>query len=994
MEICMRRTGPLATASALFLVSLFARSAAGQAPPPNPGSSLGTQIAEHEQKLTTARSTKDLRNQVVEMNTLCNLYRQIGESQKGLDDCNQALAMETAANNKQGMALTQNIIGRIYIDLGQEQKALDIFNQIMPVWRETNSVMGQASTLTNMGMVFSNLGQKQKALDTYNQALPMWRQAGNKDGEATTLDNIGRVYSDLGQNQDALDNLNKSLPLWQQAGNRAGEALTTTNLGKVYADLGQKQQALDAYKRAVAEWREVGNRQGEALALDDIGRVYSDLAQRQQALDYFNQALPLYRAVGSKTGEALALNDIGRVYADLAQAQRALDFYNQALPLWQQAQNRRGEAQTLGNLSRTYLAMGNKTQALTFDTQSVAAWRDVGDRRGEAFALNIQGRLYSELGQHDQAAPAELAALSLATAAGDPIIEGGIETSLMLDFRALNRPEEAIFFGKEAVNNFQKIRQNIAGLDEDLQSGFTQSKSQTYRELAEILVQQGRLSEAEDILDLLKEQELREIVRGADDAQAKVEPVALTDAQKKAESDLATPEQASLALTDVSIQYAVLAAKAGRTPQETAQMNTLEMKIEAQNADVSDFFKKTLYPELAQRAGAANANAILNSDKSDVSRLQNTLAQLGPHVIGIRLLLGEQSAYVILVTAQGRTKFELKATPAELRRKVLQVRDDLRNPSSDPKPHLAELYAMVVSPFEAELAALEKTAPDKDHVPTLLWSLDGVMRYLPMPALYDGQHYLLERFNNILFTPESYGHMSVPAGSNSPALRVLAMGLSKSYGGLPALPGVLPELDSVAHDPSVPDSHGPMDGVLLPNEQFTFAAMEKELGAGSTFPVVHIASHFVMEAGSGDEPYLMLGGNANGDSQGYQLTLSKLDDSPISFHGTHLLTLSACSTAKGDVAEDGEEVDSLAMIAQQKDAEAVMATLWDVNDASTSRIMSDFYARWVKNPADGKAEALRQAQLAMLHGPAASGSTANYPHPYYWAPFVLSGNYQ
>ena len=54
----------------------------------------------------------------------------------------------------------------------------------------------------------------------------------------------------------------------------------------------------------------------------------------------------------------------------------------------------------------------------------------------------------------------------------------------------------------------------------------------------------------------------------------------------------------------------------------------------------------------------------------------------------------------------------------------------------------------------------------------------------------------------------------------------LAMGLSKSYGGLPALPGVFPELDAVVHDPSVPDSHGPMAGKLLPDEQFTSAALK------------------------------------------------------------------------------------------------------------------------------------------------------------------------
>jgi len=289
----------------------------------------------------------------------------------------------------------------------------------------------------------------------------------------------------------------------------------------------------------------------------------------------------------------------------------------------------------------------------------------------------------------------------------------------------------------------------------------------------------------------------------------------------------------------------------------------------------------------------------------------------------------------------------------------------------------------------------------EDRVPTLLWSLDGVLRYLPMAALYDGKHYMAERFNNVLFTPESYGHMTA---ASSPGLRVLAMGLTKSYGGLPALPGVMPELEAVVRDPAVPQSHGPMEGKLLPDEQFTLAALKTQLG--SSFPVVHIASHFVLESGSGEEPYLMLGGENVGGAEGYALTLSKMEDSTISFRGTQLLTLSACSTAKGDAAKDGLEMDSLGMIAQQKDAAAVLATLWDVNDASTSRLMSDFYARWVKLPAAGKAEALRQAQLAFLHGSGATSKaergskieqephTASYAHPFYWAPFVLIGNFQ
>jgi CHAT domain-containing protein len=216
----------------------------------------------------------------------------------------------------------------------------------------------------------------------------------------------------------------------------------------------------------------------------------------------------------------------------------------------------------------------------------------------------------------------------------------------------------------------------------------------------------------------------------------------------------------------------------------------------------------------------------------------------------------------------------------------------------------------------------------------------------------------------------------------------------------------------VVRDPAVPASHGPLQGRLLPDEQFTLAALKEELGSGKGFAVVHIASHFVVETDSDKEPYLMLGGDTASDSAGYALTLSKLEDSTVSFEGTQLLTLSACSTARGEAAQNGMEMDSLGMLAQRKDAAAVLATVWDVNDASTSRLMGDFYARWMNDPKDGKAEALREAQLALLHGGSAEGQTGrargfdldeeapaahlanDYSHPYYWAPFVLVGNFQ
>ncbi len=970
--------------------------------------SLHTLIAQHEQALADARGAHNIRNEATELNLLANFYREAGDPQKGLDYCAQALSIETSKGQQ---AQSKNVEGRILTDLGQEQKALDLFTEILPVWQQINNQLGEASTLNNMGRVYNDLGQRDKALDALNRALPMWRKLDNRAGEASTLDNLGRCYSDMGRSQEALDNLNQALPLWRAVGEIGGEAQTLNNLGRTYTNLGEKEKALESYQAAVPLWRELGHPEGLAASLNAVGRVYDDLGQKQQGLDYYNQALPLWREVGNRSGVALALYDIGRVHYELGEPDKSLDFYNQALDIWRETQDHRGVAAALNHIARAYDALGQRDKALDLDYQALAAWRDVQDQRGEAFALASIGRVLADQGKLEQALPQKLAALSLAKAAGDPDLEGGIEASLMMDFRGQHRLEEAIFFGTEAVNNYQLMRRNIKGLDQSLQEQFAQTRSGTYRTLAELLVEANRLGEAEHVLDLLKEQELEEVVIGAaDHSDPHAATLTMTHAEEQVETDLAAREQAAVALSDLSAQYARLTVKTSRTPAETAQMTALEAKIEAGNGEVSDFFRKTLYPELAQNAGTQAANAVLSEQKSEVSRLQNTLADLGPRVIGIRLLLGDEHAYVIVVTPQSRRKFELKATPAQLNDEVQQLRNDLRSPSSDPKAHLTEMYSIVVAPLESELAALERSGQTGGRVPTLLWSLDGTMRYLPMAALYDGSHYLAERFNNVLFTPESYGHMGAP-DANKPSLRVLAMGLSRSYGGLPALPGVIPELDDVVHDPADPASHGPLDGVLLPDERFTWAALKAQLGPGSGFSVVHIASHFVLETGSGTEPYLMLGGNESGDPQGFPLTLSQLQNSAVSFHGTRLLTLSACSTAKGDTANDGLEMDSLGMVAQQKDAEAVLATLWDVNDSSTSRMMSDFYARWVKDPAVGKAEALRQAQLALMHGTSSAQSIAtgrgvqfadqaaapratSYAHPYYWAPFVLIGNYQ
>ena len=1005
---------PRTIATVLILNLAFFAAAGAQT------GSLQNLIAQHEQGLVQARSSRSRVTEATELNVLASLYRQTGNLKRGLDYCNQALALEQSAGFRLSEAYTKDTMGRIYTDLGEEDKALDLFNEILPYWEsEANRksadfmhqtrlfTVGHASTLSNLGRVYNNLGDRQKALDYLNQALPIWLDSGNASGQASTLDSMGRAYSDMGDGQQAMEYFNRAMPLWAADGDRNGEALTLNDMGPAWAGMGQKQKALETYNKALGIWREVGNRQGEALTLENIGKLYRDLGEHQTALDYYNQSLPIWREVGNRSGEALALSDIGRAYADLHQPDKALDYGNQALPIFRETGSRRGEAMTLNNMGRDESDKGAAKEAMDLDLQALAIWREVQDKRNEAVALMTLGWAYSEMNDPDRSLASALAALSLAKTTGDPQIAGGVETSMMLGFRKQHHPEEAIFFGLEAVNSYQQIRKNISGLDKDLQAGFAQSRSGAYRMLAELLVEAGRLGEAEQILDLLKEQELKDVVTGASSgAAAGIEPLRLSSSQQQAENELPALEQSARTIEELSISFAQLQAKTARSASENAQLQSLDQSIQQVRSQLSDALTNRIFPALDRQTTAGQ-----QSPDATQSYLQTSLAKLGPRVIGIRLLLGDDHAYAIVVTATTRKAIVLNASPADLRAKTFEALKALGSPATDPRPQLSELYSMVVAPLDGELKSLENGTEANGTVPTLLWSLDDALRYVPMGALYDGTHYMVERFHNVLFTPESYGHMTDSPLDGGQPPSALAMGLSKSYGGLPALPGVIPELDAVVHDPSVPDSHGPMQGKLLPDEQFTLAALRQALGAGKGFSVVHIASHFVLVAGSGDEPFLMMGGDNSGDPSGFEWNLSAMENSAVAFHGTRLLTLSACSTAKDYKSRNGLEMDSLGMVAQQKDAEAVLATLWDVNDLSTSQIMSDFYNRWVKNPTQGKAEALRQAQLAFLHGAAGQAgnagrgfqaveesapakSTLGYAHPYYWAPFVLIGNYQ
>ena len=333
-----------------------------------------------------------------------------------------------------------------------------------------------------------------------------------------------------------------------------------------------------------------------------------------------------------------------------------------------------------------------------------------------------------------------------------------------------------------------------------------------------------------------------------------------------------------------------------------------------------------------------------------------------------------------------------------MNRKILAFRTALQNPKLDPLPLAQELYKILLAPVEKDLRAMKAQ--------TLMWSLDGVLRYVPMAALHDGKQYLVERYRHAVFTPVSNARLKDIPSRNWQAL---GLGVTKSHGPtIPALPGVAEEMRGIIREAG--GTTGVLPGSVKLDEAFTQESMLTGLREQNT--VVHIASHFQFKPGNETDSALLLG-------DGKFLSLANIKYLPDVFSGVELLTLSACNTATGGSGANGSEIEGFGALAQRKGAKAVVATLWPVADRSTKNLMQEFYQRREAKTDVTKAEALRQAQFRLLRGELqVTGETlaarsiiheedkqanlpqfkvdpqAPYAHPYYWAPFILIGNWK
>ena len=711
--------------------------------------------------------------------------------------------------------------------------------------------------------------------------------------------------------------------------------------------ISQFEEAFQYWQQALAIYREIKDRLGEGASLGNLGIAYGSLNKYEKAIEFHLQSLAIDREIKDRLGEGQSLRNLGIAYYFLGKYDKAIEFQLQSLAIAREIKDRLGEGNALGNLGLSYDSLGKYEKAIEFQLQSLAIAREIKNRLGEGNALGNLGSDYYALGKYEKAIEFYLQSLAIAqeieNLSGEGVWLGNLGTS----FENLKQPELAILFYKQSVNVTETIRKDIRKLDKDTQKSYLATVEKTYRNLADLLLKQDRILEAQQVLDLLKVQELSDYlktVRG--------------NTQTAQGIDLQRPEQNIIALASelTNLQQKDRDNKLSDTEQQ--RLAQLVQTERDQNKQFNSFLNspeiKKLITELRRVEDQQNLNL------SSYRKLQkDVLTQIPKALLLYPLILDDRIELIIINAKTPPLRRTVKIKREQLNQEIVDFLSGLRDSGSeDVKEPAQKLYKILIQPFEAELRELK--------IDTIIYAPDGQLRYIPLSALHDGKQWLVERYrvNNITaesltsFTPKPLAKPRILAGAFG------GKAGDKTRAGFDGLPATLIEVQKIAS--------------LFPNTTtFTEAEFSKQITEtkANSHTILHLATHGQLSVGTPEDSFILFG-------NGEKATIREIQDWSLS--NVDLVILSACQSGIGSKLGTGVEILGLGYQMQAAGARVAIASLWLVNDVGTQALMTAFYSELQKGDVT-VTEALRRAQVSLIKSP-------QYNHPNYWSAFFAIGN--
>lgn len=808
--------------------------------------------------------------------------------------------------------------GRTLYEAERFNDAAKVLQQAADAFEATGDGLRQAMTLSNLSLAYQQLGQWEQAEQAIAQSLNLLKTGQNLGASteqaqilAQSLDIQGRLQLAKGQAESALSSWKQAVDTYAQVGDETGAIRSRINSASALQAMGLYRQA----KKTLTEVNQTLQNQPDSPLkvtglrhLGNVLRIIGDLNESRQVLE---QSLEVATALQSPTAIAEVLLALGNTTHAQADIQAALKFY-------QQAAAASSTFQVQAQLHQLSLLLENKQW-----NAAVALWpkilAQVGNLPPSRTAVYTQIDLAQSLMRLRQNTVTDTPtwldiAQLLSTAAGQAkSLSDQRATSYALGtlgvlYERTHQSSEAQDLTEQALLVAQAIEASDIAYQWQWQLG------RLLKTKGDIKGAIAAYTEAVNTLQSLR----YDLVAINPDVQfsfrESVEPVYRQ-------------------LVDLLLQTQ------GKTELSQDNLKKAREVIESlQLAELNNFFREACLEPTQE----------LDLVVDQVPTAAVIYPVILPNRLEVILKLPQQPLhrYTTAISQE-----EVESTLDNLRQKIV-------------KPHTLQevqslsqqVYQWLVQPALAHLA--------QSQIKTLVFVLDGSLRNIPMAALYDGKHHLIENYS-IVLTPSL--QLVTPKPLKQESIKTIAAGISESRLGFSALPNVKQELEEIQSEVS---------GRVLLNEQFTTQAFQDQINS-LPFPVVHLATHGQFSSNA-ENTFVLAWDEKINVNQLSNLLRTRDESRP---EAIELLILSACQTAAGDK----RAALGLAGVAVRAGARSTLASLWNVNDQSTALLMSQFYKELMNKGVD-KAEALRQAQLALLHNP-------EYQLPMYWSPYVLVGNW-
>ena len=798
------------------------------------------------------------------------------------------------------------------------------------IWlKENPDEHARARLFINKGIVYARLNDHVKAAGAYSEARDLFQRLGDKEGIARSSLNLANVLSNIDQFDEADDLYEQCRKLSDEL--QIHELSTQAGYNRAYLQYlrGRYSDALNSFGRLRQQFEIAGSQRHSALCDLDEAEMYVQLGLSKDAAILAERAIEEFAKIGMPLEQARAATFYGVALMQSRRFAEALDTFRGAQQIFEEA----GNLYWIGllNLYRAEVHISLQrlweAQALASDAKSIFERLAIPSKR--VFSLVILGRVGMALNDLMAAETATKEISELIHTTKAPLVLFPYHV-LSAEIAERNRKwPEARRQYELAVQELERHQTRLH--HDDLRVTFFQGRQQAYDSLVRLSLDQ--MNPAEGIPDAYAWCE-RARSRGL------VELLSHYAPSVHAQTERSLLTKVNRLREELNIQYARSQPEsrplAAQTNYESIALKEQELARTLREISAVD-------PEYAslQQVSIANLESV-----SETLPERTTLVEYfttGDEILAF--IVSRTGARVVrrlcpagrILNVQERLGFQIE--------KFLLGRDYIAAHADQilqsTRRRLQDLYQYLVAPLI-----------DQIRTPHIAIVPHGTLHFLPFHAFFDGEQYLIDRFEV----------------SYAPSASILKYCLEK-----PDAPGNVPLLVGVADEkaPLVDEELAKLRN-LFPDARVLHgnaATRDAFIAATQSSSFIHIATHAIFRQ---DNPMFSSFKLTDGYFTAFDLFSLVCP--------TNLVTLSGCQSGMSEVT-GSDDLLGLMRGFLYAGARSLLLSLWNVNDESTAALMVHFYQEWQKGAS--KSAALRQAMLAVRE---------THPNPFYWAPFLLVGN--